>query len=99
MNKDQYRKRLDELKADRDKVLAAVAPLEEARQKQWEIASAASAEWKRLGEELVAAKGPEFRDTCNEIAVLTRALGKATGIKAEGGDYGVTLTPAEGALK
>lgn len=72
------RVQLKEYEAERDAVLEKCKPLEIERQAAWDVVAAATAKAKAIGERIAALKTPAYRDTCNSIVVLTRALGGKT---------------------
>lgn len=87
---------LAEAKAHRDGVLAKCAPLEKARNAAFEKAAAAEAERRTIGDKIAALKDAKFREACNQVAALTKALGGAHSLSAESGSYGVEGKPIGG---
>ena len=84
---------LNELKAERDVVLKLCAPLELEREKAHAKVAAAQAEYKAVGDKIAALKTQRYREVCNMIAVLTRAIGKTVSLQAEPGSFSVTPRP------
>ncbi|MDQ5870614.1 MAG: hypothetical protein M3547_00190 [Acidobacteriota bacterium] len=90
---EALRERLATLTAERDAVLAKCAPFDAQRAAAWEKVAAAQAEYTAIGEKIAALKTEAYRDACNEIAALSRALGPAHSLSAEAGTMKATPVP------
>lgn len=69
------RDQIKELEAYRDSVLEKCAPLEKERDAAHREVAQAQEKARKVGEKIVALKTDEYRDACNMIAALHRALG------------------------